>query len=75
MVVLLGCGLLEVAARRAARPAARPDRPVPAILPWAATPAVNTGGLGLLSYGGGFVIVPLMQADAVDRIHWMRGPY
>jgi chromate transporter len=85
VVVLLGCGLLEVAARRAARPAARPDRPVPAILPWAATPAVNTGGLGalawvalkvgLLSYGGGFVIVPLMQADAVDRIHWMRGPY
>jgi chromate transporter len=24
-----------------------------------------------LSYGGGFVIIPLMQADAVDRYHWM----
>jgi len=27
--------------------------------------------VGALSYGGGFVIVPLMQADAVDRYHWM----
>jgi chromate transporter len=27
--------------------------------------------VGALSYGGGFVIVPLMQADAVDHYHWM----
>ncbi len=27
--------------------------------------------VGALSYGGGFVIVPLMQGDAVDRFHWM----
>ena len=27
--------------------------------------------VGALSYGGGFVIVPLMQADAVDRYHWL----
>jgi chromate transporter len=27
--------------------------------------------VGALSYGGGFVIVPLMQHDAVDRYHWM----
>jgi chromate transporter len=27
--------------------------------------------VGALSYGGGFVIVPLMQADAVDVHHWM----
>jgi chromate transporter len=27
--------------------------------------------VGALSYGGGFVIVPLMQADAVDRHHWL----
>ena len=42
---------------------------------------VATGGLGALawtalkvgalSYGGGFVIVPLMQSDAVSRYHWM----
>ena len=29
--------------------------------------------VGALSYGGGFVIVPLMQADAVGRYHWMTG--
>ena len=27
--------------------------------------------VGALSYGGGFVIIPLMQADAVDRHGWM----
>ena len=27
--------------------------------------------VGALSYGGGFVIVPLMQADAVNRYHWL----
>ena len=46
-----------------------------------ATSAVGVGVLssvawvafkvGALSYGGGFVIIPLMQADAVDRYHWM----
>lgn len=29
--------------------------------------------VGLLSYGGGFVIVPLMQHDAVHTYHWMTG--
>jgi chromate transporter len=29
--------------------------------------------VGALSYGGGFVIVPLMQADAVAHYHWMTG--
>jgi chromate transporter len=42
---------------------------------------VATGGLaalswtalkvGALSYGGGFVIIPLMQADAVEHYGWM----
>ena len=27
--------------------------------------------VGALSYGGGFVIIPLMRADAVDQHHWM----
>ena len=27
--------------------------------------------MGGLSYGGGFVIIPLMQADAVSHYHWM----
>jgi len=30
--------------------------------------------VGALSYGGGFVIVPLMQHDAVNTYHWMSGP-
>ena len=29
--------------------------------------------VGALSYGGGFVIVPLMQSDAVSHHHWMSG--
>ncbi|MFE3112107.1 chromate transporter [Kitasatospora indigofera] len=48
----------------------------------AAVPAVGgLGGLGALawvafkvgalSYGGGFVIIPLMRDDAVHRYHWM----
>jgi chromate transporter len=27
--------------------------------------------VGALSYGGGFVIIPLMQGDAVGRYHWL----
>jgi chromate transporter len=27
--------------------------------------------VGALSYGGGFVIIPLMRSDAVDRYHWL----
>ena len=29
--------------------------------------------VGALSYGGGFVIVPLMQHDVVSTYHWMSG--
>jgi chromate transporter len=29
--------------------------------------------VGALAFGGGFVIIPLMQADAVSRYHWMTG--
>ena len=29
--------------------------------------------VGALSYGGGFVIIPLMQGDAVSHYHWMTG--
>ena len=45
------------------------------------TGAASTGGIGALawtafkvgalSFGGGFVIIPLMQGDAVDVYHWM----
>ena len=46
-------------------------------------PAVTAGTLlsvawvafkvGALSFGGGFVIIPLMQRDAVHTYHWMTG--
>ena len=72
VVVLLGCGAVELAVRRVSFAAA------------AAVPAtIATGGLlslvwvafkvGALSYGGGFVIIPLMQNDAVNHYHWMTG--
>ena len=70
VLLLLGCGLFELGLQRAQR--------VAALLPLA---TVSSGGLlalswvalkvGALSYGGGFVIVPLMQADAVHRYHWL----
>jgi chromate transporter len=92
VLVLIGCGLLELALRRP--DATRSSASGLALLPpWhlvgayrdkGATPAlalVGAGGIGALawvafkvgalSYGGGFVIVPLMQADAVDHYHWM----
>jgi chromate transporter len=74
VLVLVGCGLIEATARSALRvPPASPA----VILPLAAT---STGLLslawlafkvGALSFGGGFVIIPLMQHDAVQTYHWM----
>jgi chromate transporter len=78
VLVMVATGLLEVALRtgRAAPRAARSATPLPLA---AAVPAA--GGLlalawvafkvGALSYGGGFVIIPLMQHDAVRTYHWM----
>jgi chromate transporter len=80
VLVLLGCGAVEVALRRADRSGALSSlAPVPLL----AAAAGASGGLlalawvafkvGALSYGGGFVIVPLMQADAVNHYHWLTG--
>jgi chromate transporter len=76
VLVLLGCGAGELAARTVQ---AGPLR-APAIAPLAAL-LVGGGKLlslawvafkvGALSYGGGFVVIPLMQSDAVDRHHWL----
>ncbi|HEY5099420.1 MAG TPA: chromate efflux transporter [Gaiellaceae bacterium] len=70
VLVLLVCGAVELLIQRGGAAAFVPL--------FAAAPA---GGLlalvwvafkvGALSYGGGFVIVPLMQADAVAHYHWM----
>ena len=72
VLVLLGCGLLELIIRRGG------SFPALALL----VPAAGASGgllalswvafkVGALSYGGGFVIIPIMQADAVDHYHWM----
>jgi chromate transporter len=76
VLVLLGCGLVEVGIRgRAGEPRGQLGALLPA--------AIHSGGVGALawtalkvgalSFGGGFVIVPLMQADAVHIHHWMTG--
>jgi chromate transporter len=79
VLALLGCGLIEVAIRHQGR---TPTAPM-ALLPTALIHTVALGGIGglawvafkvgALSYGGGFVIVPLMQHDAVSTYHWMTG--
>jgi chromate transporter len=78
VLVLIAAGLAEVVVRRGVpRRRARPARswPLLAVAPAAAggLPAVAWVALkvGALSYGGGFVIIPLMQADAVAHYHWM----
>ena len=96
VLILVGCGLTELAIRHPARagsrgaPGARsspritslPLVTVPGVAVRAAGTAVAVGGLtalawtafkvGALSFGGGFVIIPLMRADAVGH-HWMTG--
>jgi chromate transporter len=76
VVLLLACGLVELGRRRRPR-SVFAFGPAPLVLSTTAA----SGGLGALvwvafkvgalSYGGGFVIVPLMQADAVSHYHWM----
>ncbi len=77
VLVLLGCGLLELAVQRGAR------QRLNSFFAWPLAAAGATGGIGALawvalkvgalSYGGGFVIVPLMRTDAVHTYHWMTG--
>jgi chromate transporter len=83
VAALAACGLIEVVVRtRRADPGPTSAGRARLALPLAlAAPAA--GGLiavawvafkvGALSYGGGFVIVPLMQHDAVHTYHWMTG--
>jgi len=77
VLVLLACGAVELAVQRGASTALGL-----AFAPWLglAHRARATGGaaalawtafkVGALSFGGGFVIVPLMQGDAVHTYHW-----
>jgi chromate transporter len=80
VVLLIACGIVEVTAQR---PPVIRRRGSALGLPLFAVAGLGGGVLlsiawvafkvGALSYGGGFVIIPLMQADAVDHYHWMTG--
>jgi chromate transporter len=81
VLVLLGCGVIEIIAQRTVRPAGEARGII--TFPLLAASAITGGTLlsvawvafkvGALSYGGGFVIIPLMQSDAVSHYHWMTG--
>ena len=90
VLVLLGCGVTELAVRRARDGTPRQEAAAGKVPGIAALPVLAkvggavAGGAGLagvawvalkvgaLSFGGGFVIIPLMRADAVGR-GWMTG--
>jgi chromate transporter len=74
VLVLLGCGAVELAWQGFAREGL-------ATVAWPLLAVAGTGGtaslawtafkVGALAFGGGFVIVPLMQTDAVHTYNWM----
>ncbi|MFI7120480.1 chromate efflux transporter [Amycolatopsis sp. NPDC049868] len=80
VLVLLGCGVVELAVNRARRGESSSALFAVPVQSWAAA-AAGAGvfasvawvalKVGMLSYGGGFVIIPLMQDDAVNTYHWM----
>ena len=85
VIVLLACGLLELGWegglpwRDRLNAAGGPT--IPALAIAGVGMGVAAGGIGALvweafkvgalSFGGGFVIIPLMQHDAVTTYHWM----
>jgi len=79
VLMLLACGAVELLVQRLAwqRPTTLRGGPLSLLWPAAVAPG-SIGALawtalkvGALSFGGGFVIVPLMQGDAVHTYHWM----
>jgi chromate transporter len=81
VLVLVACGLAELAlsgALQSARGGHLSVFPAPLAAIAAAAGAGSVGALawvafkvGALSFGGGFVIIPLMRGDAVNTYHWM----
>jgi chromate transporter len=84
VLVLVACGAIELAVRGGFR---RPSAHAAPLVALPRAPArlaalgASAGGygalawtafkVGALTFGGGFVIVPLMQGDAVHVYHWM----
>ena len=79
VLILLACGLIEVAVeRRSSFDLGGGGRlaslgPLAVIKAGVAPLAWTAFKVGALSFGGGFVIIPLMQGDAVHTYHWMTG--
>jgi chromate transporter len=81
VLVLVVCGVIEIVVRREGRPLLPGSHR--AAIPGVIVHGAAVSGLGALawvafkvgtlSYGGGFVIIPLMQHDAVTTYHWMTG--
>lgn len=76
VLILLACGAIELAWQRRLAGGGLSSHAWP-LLATVAEPG-GTGALiwtalkvGALAFGGGFVIVPLMQSDAVGTYHWM----
>ena len=84
VLVIVGCGAIEVAVRRSP-PSEQTKRSKPALFGTLAAHAVSVGGVGALawealkvgalSFGGGFVIIPLMEHDVVYVYHFMSAPH
>lgn len=72
VVVLLGCGAIELMMQQAPAMRAWWDRTRHGVAPPLALLWLGFK-VGALSYGGGFVIIPLMQTDAVTHHGWMSG--
>jgi chromate transporter len=78
VLVLLGCGILELLIRRGTTGEGMHSMAALVLAPLAVVATGTVWDLvwtalkvGALSFGGGFVIVPLMQGDAVHAYHWM----
>jgi chromate transporter len=73
VLVLLGCGAIELARNQSGGAHLASWAPLAAVTePGGVLALVWTAlKVGALAFGGGFVIVPLMQADAVGTYHWM----
>ncbi len=89
VIALLACGLLELGWETGLNTSGQLNAAggpaIPALAIASFGMAAAAGGIGALiweafkvgalSFGGGFVIIPLMQHDAVHTYHWMSGSH
>ena len=84
VLVILACGLAELAIQKSSDGRRHGSGLAGIMISPAFAATALTGGVllsiawvafkvGALSFGGGFVIIPLMQSDVVNHYHWMSG--